>query len=303
MEIRIGHLSTIGHTALVMQGSDLFKETGLKTTWRLFGGGPAIVESLGKNEIDLGYIGLPPAMIGISKGVRIKCVAGGHIEGTALCTVKNHSTENEVNVINGLRGEKIGSPPQGSIHDIIIRHLLKKHDVEADVVNYPWADFIPLAMERREITAAVGTPALAVFLNNELNAKIALPPSKIWPFNPSYGILAREEFLGKKELEIFLRAHTKACQYIIKNPIEVAKAAMDLLGFVDNNFTLEVLKLSPHFCAALPVEYINSTLAFVPVMKDLGYISQDLSLDEIFYTPIIERIHQEEDHYRAHLKL
>ena len=40
------------------------------------------------NELDIGYIGLPPAIIGIEQGVPIKCVAGGHVEGTILCAKK-----------------------------------------------------------------------------------------------------------------------------------------------------------------------------------------------------------------------
>jgi len=35
-------------------------------------------------HIDIGYVGLPPAIIGVERGCRLVCVAGGHIEGTVL---------------------------------------------------------------------------------------------------------------------------------------------------------------------------------------------------------------------------
>jgi NitT/TauT family transport system substrate-binding protein len=213
MKIRIGHLSTVYHTAILMQGTRMLEKQGIDVSWSLFGGGPPIVAAMERGEVDVGYIGLPPAMIGIAHGSKIKCVAGGHVEGTALCTTKNLSGS-ETQVIAELEGEQIGCPPKGSIHDIILRHLLRKHGVFAEVLNYPWADFIPLAMEQGEIIAAIGTPALAVYLKKNLGAHVALPPNQIWPFNPSYGIIAREDFLDEHVLEIFIKSHEEANNFI-----------------------------------------------------------------------------------------
>jgi NitT/TauT family transport system substrate-binding protein len=303
MKIRIGHLSTIYHTALILQGLKMLGKRDIKATWKLFGGGPAIVEAVKKNEVDIGYIGLPPAMIGMAEGVGIKCVAGGHVEGTVLCTLDNGSGDGEEEAVGSLGGTQIGSPPKGSIHDIIMRHLLKKYGVEADVLNYPWADFIPLAMENREITAAVGTPALAVFLRRELGAKITLPPAQTWPFNPSYGIIAREDFLEEESLKVFLELHEEANNHMINSPRETAETVANVSGFIDSNFALEVMSLSPRYCAALPKEYIQSTMDFVPVMLDLGYLSKPLKMSEIFYTPLIEEVHTMDDHYNRPLSL
>lgn len=83
-ETRIGYLTTLYHTSFILKGSDQLEKAGLKASWKLFPNGPAMIESFEKNELDLGYIGLPPVMIGISRGLKIKCVAGGHVEGTVL---------------------------------------------------------------------------------------------------------------------------------------------------------------------------------------------------------------------------
>ncbi|MFQ5800797.1 MAG: ABC transporter substrate-binding protein [Candidatus Hydrothermarchaeales archaeon] len=303
MKLRIGHLSTVYHTALIMRGLHMLEQHHISASWKLFGGGPAIVEALRQEELDIGYIGLPPAMIGISQGAEIKCVAGGHVEGTALCTTKHVSKQSAAGVIKSLEGERIGSPPKGSIHDILLRHLLKQQGVEAEVVNYPWADFIPLAMEDGGITAAIGTPALAVFLKRELDAQIALSPAKIWPFNPSYGIIAREDFLDEKSLKVFVGVHEDASNLIINAPRKAAETAAKVLGFVDNAFALEAIKLSPRYCAALPPEYIKTTMDFVPVMLELGYLSKPLSKKDIFNTDIIEEIHPETSHYTEPINL
>ena len=86
MRLRIGHLSTFYHTAIILMADEKLQENlGVDVEWRLFGTGPSIVNAFEKGELDIAYVGLPPAIIGIDRGVEIKCVAGGHIEGTVIC--------------------------------------------------------------------------------------------------------------------------------------------------------------------------------------------------------------------------
>ena len=85
MTVRIGHLSTFYHTAvLLMARGTAPARLGAEVEWRLMGTGPAIMQAFGRGELDLAYIGLPPAIIGIERGVDVVCVAGGHIEGTVM---------------------------------------------------------------------------------------------------------------------------------------------------------------------------------------------------------------------------
>ncbi|HYQ47831.1 MAG TPA: hypothetical protein VEP69_02085, partial [Thermodesulfovibrionales bacterium] len=75
MLLRIGHLSTFYHTAmLIMADKTLCEGIDAEIDWKLFGTGPAIVNSFEKKEIDLAYVGLPPAIIGIERGVPIVCI-------------------------------------------------------------------------------------------------------------------------------------------------------------------------------------------------------------------------------------
>lgn len=307
MKLRIGHFSTIYHTALTLMSDSRLEQGGIEASFRIFGGGPQIVGAMGRDEIDIGYIGLPPAMIGMVSGIRIKCVAGGHMEGTVLSLCSRitppEPSDSEAMVIRRLKGLRIGSPPKGCIHDIILRHMLKIHEVKAEILNYPWADFIPLAMERGEIDAAIGTPALAVYLKRNLGARIALPPSKIWPHNPSYGIIVREDLLGSEALRTFLALHEEACNELIRTPVRAAETASQILGFINPDFALAVIRLSPRYCAALPQRFIRSTMRFVKPMVEMGYLPRPLDEKEIFHTGIIEDLHREPDHYNKLLKL
>jgi NitT/TauT family transport system substrate-binding protein len=306
MRLRIGYLTTIYHTAFVLMGADWIKERiGVKTDWRLFPTGPDMVKAFSRGELDLGYVGLPPAMIGIDKGLEIKCVAGGHIEGTILVAKKIFQTLKELGTINKVlsqfKGKVIGTPSKGSIHDIIIRWLINKAKLQEDITvkNFEWADLILEAMENNMIDCGCGTPPLAVLASRFLNAEIVLPPSVMWPQNPSYGIVATVEIIKdySEILEGFLKLHEEACNLIRRKPRKAAETVAKAIGIVDKNFILEVFKVSPKYCASLPKEYVDSTLAFVPVLQKMGYISKPLSKVDIFRTDIIERIHKEKPHY------
>lgn len=304
-KINIGHLSTLYHTSFILMGTDWLKKSGIQANWKLFASGPDIVKAFQKKEIDIGYIGLPPAIIGMDRGVPLVCVAGGHVEGTVLIARKNYKTYHEINVINILmkqfEGKFIGSPPKGSIHDVIINNIINENDLDIKVKNYPWTDFVLEALVDRDIDAAVGTPSLAVAALNACGAKIIIPPHMLWPDNPSYGIVIHKDLMRYPEVILkFLEQHEKASNFIRNYPAEASRLVSRLTGIVDEEFVLDAYRISPKYCAALSKEFVASTIAFVPVLHRLKYISNIISEKEIFEYCFIEKIHKEQPHYNLH---
>lgn len=278
---------------------------GVKADWHLFGGGPAIVEALDRGEVDIGYVGLPPVIIGIDRGAKIKCIAGGHVEGTVFLAGKAFKSLEELGSIRGvleqLKGMGIGVPPRGSIHDVILRGLIQEEGIEGEIAirNYPWADFVLEAMLDGEVDAAVGTPALAVASSQAIGARILIPPNKIWPNNPSYGIITSNKQIEEnpKTLEGFLRLHEEASNLIRSDPKKAARIVSEAVKIVDGNFVLETYKISPKYCASLSKGFIKASLAFIPLLKKLKYISRTLKEEDIFDPRLIEKIHPEAPHY------
>ena len=133
-ELNIGHLSTAYHTNWILMGNDdLEKDLGVKINWYLFGTGPLMVEAFKKGKLDLGYMGLPPALVGIDNNVPIKCVAGGHVEGTIFIGKSKHKTISQLNddmfeTLTQFKGCAIGTPSVGSIHDAILNYYLCSSD-------------------------------------------------------------------------------------------------------------------------------------------------------------------------------
>ncbi len=302
MQLNIGHLSTIYHTSFILMGTDWLEKEEIKASWKLFASGPDIVKAFEKEEIDLAYIGLPPAIIGIDRGIQIICVAGGHVEGTVLIAQEEYGTLDELknlnNVLRQFKGKVIGSPPRGSIHDVIINDALQKAKLKIEVRNFAWSDFVLEALVDREIDAAVGTPSLVVAAKRACGARIVVPPNALWQNNPSYGIVIRKELMKKPDVILrFLKMHEKASNFVRSKPKDAAKLVSKMAGIVDEDFVLEAYSISPKYCAALSPEFVSSTMAFVPVLRRLKYISRKLQKNEIFEFSYINEVHREPPHY------
>jgi NitT/TauT family transport system substrate-binding protein len=302
-KIRIGHLSTLYHTAFLLKGTDLLSRRGLDATWTLFASGPDIINAMQRGDLDLGYIGLPPVIIGIARGLPLACIAGGHVEGTVViagpCTRTLPECGDMPAFLSQFSGQVIGTPPRGSIHDVIVNELLREHGFsDIPVRNYPWADFLSDALQTGEIAAAAGTPALAVTVRRYGNAHLVVPPDRLWPFNPSYGIIVMRGMLEEKDLLLrFLTAHEEACEMIRHNPGACARIVAGTTGMVDEKFVLDAYRISPKYCAALPPEYVASTMKFVQTLHAMGYISLPVREGEIFDRSLVETVHPGPHHY------
>jgi len=300
--ITIGHLSTVYHTSFILEGTDWLRKAGIDAEWKLFASGPDIVKAFENKEIDLGYIGLPPVIIGVARGIPFKCIAGGHVEGTVMLAQKEFKGLDEAGdikqVLGQFEGKAIGTPPKGSIHDVIARDLVESLGLGIEVKNYPWADFVLDALVDREIPAAAGTPPLAVAAKRFCGAKIVIPPHRLWPNNPSYGIVVRNEFMEYEDTILaFLKLHEKAGNFIREKPREAAEIVAKLTRIVDPGFVLEAYKISPKYCSALSPEYVASTMGFVKVLRRMGYIARPVTEDEIFDARLIHKVHPGPPHY------
>jgi len=108
----------------------------------------------------------------------------------------------------------------------------------------------------------------------------------------------RDEFMRNEDTILaFLKLHEKACNFIREKPEEAATIVAGLTEIVDKDFVLEAYRISPKYCSALSPEYVASTMGFVKVLKNLGYINRLIGEDEIFDHRFIKKVHPEKPHY------
>ena len=289
-----------------MGNSDLPNDFNLEVRWKLFGTGPAMVKAFQDKKLDIGYMGLPPAIIGIDKAAPIKCVAGGHVEGTIIIANKKHKTLAQLNnnlsdVFSQFKGHAIGVPSKGSIHDVILNFYLKKYNLldDIEVKHYKQAEFIATDMQKGILEGGVGTPALAVFASTIFDSHMIVPPEFLWKDNPSYGIFFHKDLIDK-EPEIVLKFlnHNKIASLMLReSPTKAAEIISTTFEILTQNYVSAVLEISPKYCIALSEGYVKSTMEFVRTLKDLGYIKKNLRSSDIFDFKFIEKVHPESEHY------
>jgi NitT/TauT family transport system substrate-binding protein len=305
--LAIGHLSTCYHSNFIlMQDDDLKTQLDVEIDWNIFGTGPEMVAAFKNNELDIGYIGLPPAIIGIEQGVPIKCVAGGHVEGTIMCAKKKYKDDVHLNnnvhkTLSQFKGAAIGVPAKGSIHDVILKYYLDKYHLqdEIEVVNYMQAELIALDMKKNNLEAGVGTPCLAVFASTLLESRLILQANNLWDNNPSYGVFFHENLIKTHPSLVlgFLTLHKKSATLLRESPDVAARMIATTVEMTSEEFVKEVLKISPKYCIALSEGYVESTMQFVEALQTLGYIKRTLNVEDIFEFRFVEKIHPEPHHY------
>jgi len=289
-----------------MGNKDLTNDFNLDIRWKLFGTGPAMVKAFENNKLDIGYMGLPPAIIGIEKGAPIKCVAGGHVEGTVMVAGKKYKTiaylnNNLSEVFSQFKGLAIGVPSKGSIHDVILNFYLKKYGLVDDikVKHYKQAEFIATDIQKGILAGGFGTPALAVFASTIFDSHLIIPPEFLWKDNPSYGIFFHEDIIDKepKIVSKFLN-HNKAASLMLReSPTRAAEIISTTFEILTKNYVSAVLEISPKYCIALSEGYVKATMEFVRTLKDLGYIKKSLRNSDIFDFKFIQEVHPESEHY------
>jgi NitT/TauT family transport system substrate-binding protein len=289
-----------------MGNKDLTNDFNLEIRWKLFGTGPAMVKAFQNKKLDIGYMGLPPAIIGIDKGAPIKCVAGGHVEGTIVVASKAYTTMAYLNndlseAFSQFKGHTIGVPSKGSIHDVILNFYLKKYNLldDVEVKHYKQAEFIATDIQKGILAGGVGTPALAVFASTIFDSQLIIPPEVLWKDNPSYGIFFHEDIIDK-EPEVVLKFlnHNKAASLMLREyPTRAAEIISTTFEILTKDYVSAVLEISPKYCIALSEGYVKSTMKFVRTLKDLGYIKKELRINDIFDFNFIQEVHPESEHY------
>ncbi|MHA1148598.1 MAG: ABC transporter substrate-binding protein [Promethearchaeota archaeon] len=306
--LRIGHLSTGYHTNFILIHDKKFIQSFKQgIDWKLYGTGPEMIQAFKNGDLDGGYLGLPPGIIGIDQKVTIKCVASGHIEGTVMISSKKYKRlEKQENSLKKLleqfKGKTIGVTSKGSIHDVILNHYINKINLQDEIKihHYNQAEFIAIDLMKGGLDAGVGTPALSAFSNSLMKTQIIIPPDKLWPFNPSYGIFFREELIKTQPQDIlkFLKGHKKACFLLRKNPKKASEIIASSFDIIPASYFYEIIRISPKYCITLSDDYIRSTILFIKELFKSGYILREYKRDEIFYDEFVHQIHPEKQHFK-----
>lgn len=255
--LRLGYFANVTHApALVGVKDGTFKqELGelVKLETKTFNAGPAVIEALFANEIDISYIGPNPAINGFvqSNGEALRII-GGSTSGGALLVVR---PEAGITSAKDFANKKVATPQLGNTQDVALRAWLQENGLKAkeqggNVTVLPTENATTLTLfQKGEIDAAWVPEPWATRLVQQAGGKVFLDEKSLWPNGQfvTTHIIVRTEFLKKYPdvVEKFLTANVKVIQAINADP-EKAKTTT-------NDAIKEITQ------AALPREVIDAS--------------------------------------------
>jgi NitT/TauT family transport system substrate-binding protein len=266
VDVRLGYFPNITHAAaLVGVARGTFKNAlGSKVNLdtKIFNAGPALVEALFANEVDIGYVGPNPAINGYvkSKGEALRIIAGAS-SGGALFIVRPGAN---IKTPADLAGKKFATPQLGGTQDVALRYYLQQHHLQTtdkggnvQIVPTDNPNILTLFRTGKVDGAWVPEP-WATRLIVEGKGQIFVDERSLWPNGhfDTTNIIVSKKFLDQHPdlVAKFLQAHVETVQYIQNN----AASAKSIINS-------EIKRLTGK---GFPTKEIDSAFANVDVTYD-----------------------------------
>lgn len=279
--ITIGYLPTNHYAALfVAEERGMFDREGIKIEIVEFKAGPELVKAAGIGEIDTGYVGVPPANMAIAREMPVKVVASVNPEGSGIVV----GNDTNIRGIEDLRGRTIAIPMIGSIQDVLLKDVLAKNNISPEEVNIIELE-VPLmvkALQAGEIDGFVAWEPFVTIAKLEGYGNVLMYSGEIWKGHPSSVVIATDD-LRKNNPDVlrrFLKVHAEATDYVNAHKDEAAYIVSEKLG---TPVEVEKESLRRMKFEAMPTdEFIEGTLRFAQIQRQLELIERDLTREDIF---------------------
>jgi NitT/TauT family transport system substrate-binding protein len=237
--LRVGYFPNITHAqALVGRAGGQFEKAvgpGVQIEWKAFNAGPAAIEALFANAIDLTYVGPNPTVTGYvrSQGAAVRVIAGAASGGASLIVRQGAGIQKAAD----FHGKKVATPQQGNSQDVALRSWLQANGLktrekggDVQVLPITNADQFTLFL-KGQLDAAWAPEPWGARLVHDAGGRIFLDERDLWP-NREFVItdlIVRPKFLKEHPdaVKNFLRAHVELTDWINKNPAE-AKQVMNM---------------------------------------------------------------------------
>ncbi len=242
--VRIGYLLGDLHQLpfFVAQDKGFFKDEGINVQVAgPFDAGPAEMDALAANQLDMGYVGIAPSVLAAARKIDLSIISGVNLEGSAL------ATEIGINSVADLKSKKVATPAPGSIQYVMLGMLLSQNSL-----SFSDLDLFPGTIKPPDMPQSLQTGRISgYFVWEPFVAKSvvggygkALVESKeIWPGHPCCVVVTRNDFALKNDNTVaaVIRAHRKAVQFITDNPADAKTIAQKWTrldaAIIDNAFT------------------------------------------------------------------
>lgn len=260
----------------------------VKVEEKEFQSGPPEMQAMLAGALDIAYVGTAPPITAISQGLDAKIVAAVNINGSDL-SVMPDVAYSEPKSVEGL---SIATFPAGSIQDIVMKKWLNDNGVDVSKIKFH-------ALGPGEAVTAIEAGKVdGVFLPHPSPAKIELDgkgktvvqSGEMWPNHACCSLLVSGKLIREQPalVEQILKIHIKATDYVNAHPEEAAKIYSEK---TKQNLTVveTSMKEWDGKWVSDPSVQIPSTVEYAKIDKELGYINNSLTKEDLFDTSFFEK--------------
>ena len=280
--ITIGYQPSDHDAALfVAEAQEQYKNQGLNVKTVQFKNGGDMLTAMASGDVDIGYIGLTPALSGIQNGVPIKVISGAQLEGSAIL-VSDNST---INSVADLKGKTVATLGEASIQHFLLSYALNASglsisDVEESGMKS--ADMVTALRDNKVDAIFVPEPFATTVVENGYG-RILEDSGDIISEHPCCVIVASDDFIKNhpNETKKIVEINTNATEFIQNN---ATGAAALLPDDIVSNLSIEEISLEGlNFVSGLSDAYKQNVMDFMQKEVDLGVLNQKLTESQIFY--------------------
>lgn len=159
-ELKIaGQFGLVYAPLMVAEKLKIFEKNGLKPVWKEYGSGAAVREGLISGEADVGFMGIPPFLIGWDKGCDWKVAMGFVVIPVGLVT-----GDPQIHSLKDFKpGDKIALPSPGSVQHILLSMAAQKElgspqALDQNLIALPHPDAAAALISKKGISAHFTTP-------------------------------------------------------------------------------------------------------------------------------------------------
>lgn len=273
-EIRIaGQFGLVYAPLMIAQKHKIFEKYGLKPVWREYGSGAAVREGLVSGEVDVGFMGIPPFLIGWDKGCPWKAALGFVVIPVGLVTY-----DSSIKSLKDFKStDKIALPSPGSVQHILLAMAAEKElgsvsALDQNLVAMAHPDGAAALISKRGITAHFTTPPYLFEELNQPGFHAVTDDIEAFgqPFSFNVGV-ASEKFHNGNPVAYacFVNAISEAMAWINANKKEAANLLAPEFGLTPEK-TYSYMTWPGMDYTTAPY----GLLGFADFMKEAGYISR-----------------------------
>lgn len=299
--LRVGYIPIIPMTQLyVLTGEGWAADAGLTLQTTSFQSGPAMIQALASGTLDVAYVGIGPAMIARSKGVKLKVVAANVIDQVALigrgplvkAMAGAASPAEGVKAFRAANGRrpKIGSLPAGSVPDTVLRYWM------AEIARIPSEDIEIVGMGEQPLQQALLTgaidgasilePILTLVQSRLQDAAIIAKAGSMFPKQPGAVLVVTEDAIAKNRDAVaeLVKLHIRATAFAKSNPDRTAELVTDIIGkgLVERDVMRAALTSDATTFVDDPRVILDSTKQMQAFQQTLAQITEPVDVDALF---------------------